>query len=51
MTRTKEYDVDIKPIHIIKGQGICRLAAEEVHAQQEEELAGWEQEIEMYNIE
>lgn len=42
MTRLQEYDIGIKPVHTIKGHGICRLA---------EELVGWEQEIDMYNVE
>jgi len=52
MTGLQEYDLDIKLVHTVKGHGLCRLAAEVVHAQEEEEdLVGWEQEIEMYDVE
>lgn len=51
MTGLQEYDLEIKPVHKIKGHGLCRLVAKAVHAlENEEELAGWEQEIEMYDI-
>lgn len=48
MTRLQEYDIDVKPVHTIKGHGISKLVEKAVHAQEEEEeLAGWQQEIEM----
>jgi len=41
MTCLEEYDIEIKPIHMIKGHGICRLAAEAIHASDiEEEVVG-----------
>jgi len=47
----QEYDLEIKLVHMIKGHGLCRLATEAMHApKNEEELTGWEQEIEMYDI-
>jgi len=49
MTYLEEYDLEFKPIHTIKGQGICRLAIEGRDTPKQD-LSGWEQEIEMYNI-
>ncbi len=47
----QEYDLEIKLPHTIKGHGHCRLVVEAVHApESEEELARWEQEVEMYDI-
>jgi len=50
MNGLQEYDLEFKPIHIIKGHGLCQLAAEAVDAKEEEDLSRWEQEIEMYNV-
>jgi len=51
MTGMQEYDIEIKPVHTIKGHGLCRLATEAVHTlESEEELASWENEVEMYDI-
>ena len=51
MSGLQDYDVEIKPFHMIKGHGLCKLAFEAVHALESEEgLVGWEQEIEMYDI-
>lgn len=51
MTSLQEYDLEIKPMHTIKGHGLCRLVAKVVHAlENEEELADWEQQIEMCDI-
>ena len=48
MMGLREYDLEVKPVHMIKGHGLCRLVAEVVHAKDSEgELAGWEKEIEM----
>lgn len=50
MTCLQEYYLEIKLVHMIKGHGLCRLAAEAIHASKsEEELTGWEQEFEMYD--
>jgi len=44
ITGLQEYDLDIKPVHTIKGHGLYRLLPEAVHAQEEkEELIGWAQ--------
>lgn len=52
MTELQEYDLDIKPVHIIKGHCPFQLVVEAVNMKEEEEyLAIWEQDIEMYNIE
>lgn len=52
MTKLQYYDLEIKPFRTIKGHGLFQLAAEAVNTKgEEEELTGWEQEIEMYNIE
>ena len=54
MTRLKEYDLAIKPVHTIKGHGLYRLSPKGVDVQEEEEdIANSEQEIEieMYNVE
>lgn len=52
MSGLQEYYLDIKLVHTIKGHGLCQLVAEEVNTkEEEEELTGWEQEIEMYNLE
>lgn len=41
-----------KPVHTVKVHGLYRLAVEAIHVQEEEEeLTGWEQEINMYNVE
>lgn len=51
MIGLQEYDLVIKVVHAVKGHGLCRFVAEAVHAQEEEqELAGWEQEIKMYDV-
>jgi len=51
MTSLLEYDLEIKPVHMIKGHGLCRLVVELVHASENKEyLTGWEHEIEMYDI-
>lgn len=52
MKDLQEYDLNIKPAHSVKGHGLCKLTTEVVHAHEEEqELIGWEQEIEMYDVE
>lgn len=38
MIGLQEYDLDIKPVHTVKGRGLYRLAAEAIHAQEEEDL-------------
>jgi len=52
MTVLQEYDLEIKPVHTIKGHGLCRLVAEAINVKEEEEdLSGWEQEIEIHDVE
>lgn len=50
MTRLQECDLDINLVHIIKGHGLFLLAKKVMEAKEEEDILGWEQEIEMYNI-
>ena len=45
MTAMKEYDFYIKPTTIVRGQALCKLAAE---AQDQDDKAGWENEASMY---
>lgn len=46
MTGLQEYDLDIKPVHNIKGHGFCNLAVEAVNTQEEEEdLIGWSKKL------
>lgn len=47
MTYLQEYDLEFKPSHIVKGQGLCRMAVEEVDSRGSEE-ENWEYEINMY---
>lgn len=49
MTILQEYDLEFKLVHIIKGHGLCQLAAE-VTSSPGYNSSGWEYEIEMYNI-
>lgn len=46
----QEYDIEFKPIHTIKGYGIFQFIIELIDSPKEDH-SGWEQEIEMYNIE
>ena len=47
MTFLKEYDLEFKPTHIVKGYGLCKPVVE-VTDQSNEELEGWDNEMEMY---
>ena len=42
MTNLQEYDLEIKPDKIVRGQGLCQMDAEVVSEE------GWEDEITMY---
>ena len=42
----QEYDLEIKPAKLVKGQGLCKLTAEALDLQKEEE-EGWENEVDM----
>lgn len=46
----QEYDLEFKLVHTIKGHSLCWLAAEVVD-EKKEDPSGWEQKIEMYNLE
>ena len=45
LTCLQEYDLEIKPTKLVKGQGLCKLMAEALDPQKEEE--GWENEADM----
>ena len=49
MTSLKEYDLEIKPSKLVKGQGLCKLAVEELDLQNDEE--GWENEADFFERE
>ena len=49
VTSLQGYDLEFKPVHTIKGHGLCRLTAKAIDSP-EEESSRWEQDIEMYNI-
>ena len=44
-TSLQEYDLEIKPSKHVKGQGLCKLMAEALDLQEDEE--GWENEADM----
>lgn len=50
MIGLQDYDLEFKPVHTIKGHSLCQLATKVVDAK-EDDPSGWEQEIEMYNVE
>ncbi|CAF4342226.1 unnamed protein product, partial [Adineta steineri] len=41
LTTLQEYDLEINPAKMVKGQGLCKLAAEAQALQMEEE-EGWD---------
>ena len=45
LTSSQEYDLEIKPTKLVKGQGLCKLVVKELDLQEEEE--GWENEDDM----
>ena len=47
MTAIQEYDLELKPVTIVRGQGLCKLAAEAPDPIDSGE-EGWEKEISMY---
>lgn len=49
MTRLKEYDIEFKPSHVMKGHGLCQTIVQEKNASKDGS-SRWEQEIEMHNI-
>ena len=46
LTTLQEYDLEIKPAKLVKGQGLCKLAAEAQDPQMEEE-EGWDNEVDL----
>jgi hypothetical protein len=46
LTTLQEYDLEIKPAKLVKGQGLCKLAAEAQDLQMEQE-EGWDNEVDM----
>ena len=45
LTYLQEYDLEIKPSKLVKGQGLCKLVAEALELQEDKE--GWENEADM----
>ena len=43
LTSLQEYDLEIKPTKLVKGQGLCKIIYEELDPQEKEEQ-GWENE-------
>ena len=50
LTTLQEYDLEIKPTKLVKGQGLCKLAVEELDPQKEEE-EGWDNEFDLLQSE
>ena len=50
LTTLQEYDLEIKPTKLVKGQGLCKLMAEAQDPQMEEE-EGWDNEVDMLQSE
>ena len=46
MAVVQEFDLDIKPAKLVKGQGLCKLAAEA--QDQVNEDPGWENELALW---
>ena len=44
LTASQVYELEINPTKVVKGQGLCKLAAEELDPQKEEE-EGWANEV------
>lgn len=49
MNGLHEYDLKFKPVHTIKGHGLCQRAIEAVYTSKDDP-SGSEQEINMYNM-
>lgn len=50
MTSLQEYDLEFKPVFTVKGHGIFWLTKKAVN-EIEDDPFGWDQDIEMYNVE
>ena len=46
LTTLQEYDLEIKPTKLLKGQGLCKLVVE-AHDMQTEEEEGWDNEVDL----
>ena len=44
LTTLQQYNLEIKPSKLVKGQGLCKLVAEALDLQMEEE-EGWDNEV------
>lgn len=52
ITTIQEYDVEIKPTNLVRGQGLCKLVAKSQKALHGiPPKSGWENEIEMFSNE
>ena len=49
MASLQEYDLEIKPAKLVKGQGLCKLATEALDPQNDEE--GWKNEEKLFERE
>ena len=49
LTSLQEYDLEIKPAKLVKGKVLCKLVAEALDPQNDEE--GWENEAKMFEME
>jgi hypothetical protein len=48
MTTLQEYDLEIKPTKIVRGQGLCKLVVDSENSQVSDQ-EGWENELEVSN--
>jgi hypothetical protein len=48
MTTLQEYDLEIKPVKIVRGQDLCKLVVDSKYAQVSDRH-GWENELEVSN--
>ena len=49
MASLQEYGLEIKPSKLVKGQGLCKLVAQALDPQNDEE--GWENKVELFERE
>jgi hypothetical protein len=48
VTTLQEYDLEIKPMNIVRGQGLCKLLVGSENSQASDQ-SGWENELEVSN--
>jgi len=48
MTTLQEYDLEIKPTKIVRGQGLCKLEVDSENSQVSDH-SGWENELDVRN--